>query len=281
VNYMMAKDSVKSRLQSEEGISYTEFTYMLLQAYDFLHLFDNDGCRLQAGGSDQWGNITAGIELIRRMRGERAYGLAYPLVTTADGAKLGKTESGTIWLGAERTSPYRFYQFWLNQSDAVVIDYLRYFTWLSQPEIGELEHSLSTHPERRDSQRKLAQELTQMVHGDSDLNKAERASAVLFGGEIVGLDADDIQEIFADVPSSVVPTSSFEGEGMSVIELFAETGAVKSRGEARRLIASGGAYVNNLRVTDEAQTVAREGVIDGRFVILRRGKKAYHLVRIQ
>lgn len=281
VNYMMAKDSVKSRLQGEEGISYTEFSYMLLQAYDFLYLFDHDQCKLQAGGSDQWGNITAGIELIRRVRGERAYGLVYPLVTTADSSKLGKTEKGAIWLSAERTSPYSFYQFWLNQDDSDVIDYLRYFTWLGQPKIRELEQKLSEHPERREAQRTLAQEMTQMVHGTTALTKAELASEVLFGGEITGLGAGEIQEIFADVPSSNILKSAFEGKGMSVVDLLAETGVVRSKGEARRLIENGGAYLNNRRVTDVEETITLEGIIEGQFVVLRRGKKTYHLVQIQ
>jgi len=281
VNYMMAKDSVKSRLGSEDGISYTEFSYMLLQAYDFLHLFDLHGCRLQAGGSDQWGNITAGIELIRRSRGERAYGLVYPLVTTADGAKLGKTEEAAIWLSGERTSPYRFYQFWLNQEDADVIDHLRYFTWLTRPEIQDLEHKLAERPERREAQRTLAKEMTRMVHDDTALSRAERASAVLFGGDLEGLSAEEIEEIFADVPSSSVARSAFEGEGASVVNVLSEAGVVDSRGKARRLIESGGAYLNNRRVGDIDQTITLDDTVEGRFVVLRRGRKNYYLVRIQ
>ena len=281
VNYMMAKDSVKSRLGSEDGISYTEFSYMLLQAYDFLHLFDLHGCRLQAGGSDQWGNITAGIELIRRSRGERAYGLVYPLVTTADGAKLGKNEEAAIWLSGERTSPYRFYQFWLNQEDADVIDHLRYFTWLTRPEIQDLEHKLAERPERREAQRTLAKEMTRMVHDDTALSRAERASAVLFGGDLEGLSAEEIEEIFADVPSSSVARSAFEGEGASVVNVLSEAGVVDSRGKARRLIESGGAYLNNRRVGDIDQTITLDDTVEGRFVVLRRGRKNYYLVRIQ
>ncbi len=194
VNYMMAKDSVKSRLDRDgEGISYTEFSYMLMQSYDFLHLFDNYGCLLQAGGSDQWGNITAGIELIRRMRGEKAHGVAYPLITNASGKKFGKTAGGeTAWLDAARTSPYRFYQFWLNTDDADVVNYLKYFTWLAQPEIAELSHSVEAHPERREAQRALAREMTGMIHGETAVAKAEQAAGVLFGGDLDGLDAGDI-----------------------------------------------------------------------------------------
>ena len=280
VNYMMAKDSVKSRLEREEGISYTEFSYMLLQAYDFLHLFEHHQCKLQAGGSDQWGNITAGVELIRRVQGKRAYGLVYPLVTSAGGVKLGKTESGTVWLDSNRTSPYRFYQFWLNQDDADVINYLKYFTWLGKPEIGEIEHKLEEHPERREAQRTLAQKMTRIVHGETALAKAEQASQVLFGGEIAGLSAGDIQDIFADVPSTRVPKQAFEGEGMAVVDLLETVRMVRSKGEARRLIAGGGIYVNNVRVGDEPERVSLADAIDGQFLVLRKGKKTYHVVQV-
>jgi tyrosyl-tRNA synthetase len=281
INYMIAKESVRTRLDREEGISYTEFSYMLLQAYDFLHLFDHEGCTLQAGGSDQWGNITAGVELIRRMRGERAYGVVYPLVTSSSGVKLGKTEAGTIWLDPERTSPYRYYQFWLNQEDADVINYLKYFTWLDREEIAELELQVAEHPERREAQRTLAQELTRMTHGEQALEKAEQASRVLFGGEIAGLSADEIRDIFADVPSSELPRSEFEGEGVSIVDLVVESDLVRSKGQARRLIDSGGVYVNNVRVSDTAARITLEESVEGRFVVLRKGKKSYHLVQIR
>jgi len=280
VNYMMAKDSVKSRLEREEGISYTEFSYMLLQAYDFLHLFEHHQCKLQAGGSDQWGNITAGVELIRRVQGKRAYGLVYPLVTSAGGVKLGKTESGTVWLDPNRTSPYRFYQFWLNQDDADVINYLKYFTWLGKPEIEEIDHKVEEHPERREAQRTLAQEMTRIVHGETALARAEQASQVLFGGEIAGLSAGDIQDIFADVPSTRVPKQAFEAEGMPVVDLLETVGMVRSKGEARRLIAGGGIYANNVRVGDEPERVSLADAIDGQFLVLRKGKKTYHVVQV-
>ncbi len=280
INYMTAKDSVKTRLEREEGISYTEFSYMLLQAYDFLRLFEDHHCVLQAGGSDQWGNITAGVELIRRKLGERVHGLVYPLVLSADGTKLGKTEQGTVWLDAHKTSPYRFYQFWLNQTDAVVIDYLKFFTWLDQMAIEDLSQKLAEHPERREAQRKLAQEMTRMTHGEAALAQAEQAAEVLFGGEIVGLGADDIADIFADVPSSEVPRSRFEGAGLPLADLLTETGVTRSKAEARRLLQSGGVYVNNGRVEGDDATVALNDAIEGRFVILRRGKKQYHLVRL-
>ncbi len=281
INYMIAKESVRTRLDREEGISYTEFSYMLLQAYDFLHLFDHEGCTLQAGGSDQWGNITAGVELIRRMRGERAYGVVYPLVTSSSGVKLGKTEAGTIWLDPERTSPYRYYQFWLNQEDADVINYLKYFTWLDREKIAELALQVAEHPERREAQRTLAQELTRMTHGEQALEKAEQASHVLFGGEIAGLSADEIRDIFADVPSSELPRSEFGGEGVSIVDLVVESDLVRSKGQARRLINSGGIYVNNVRVSDTDARITLEESVEGRFIVLRKGKKSYHLVRIQ
>ncbi len=281
VNYMIAKESVRTRLDREEGISYTEFSYMLLQAYDFLHLFDHEGCTLQAGGSDQWGNITAGVELIRRMRGQRAYGLVYPLVTSSGGVKLGKTEAGTIWLDPERTSPYRYYQFWLNQDDADVINYLKYFTWLDREEIAELELQVAEHPERREAQRTLAEELTRMTHGEQALERAEQASRVLFGGEIAGLSAEEIRDIFADVPSSELPRAEFEGEGIAAVDLVVESDLVRSKGQARRLIDSGGIYVNNVRVSDTAARVTLEESVEGRFVVLRKGKKSYYLVQIR
>ena len=184
VNYMVAKDSVKSRLDRENGISYTEFSYMLLQSYDFLQLFDNHNCTVQSGGSDQWGNIVAGVELIRKVRGESAYGLVYPLISGADGNKLGKSEKGTIFLSAERTSPYRFYQFWFNQEDADVINLLKYFTWFNAQEIEDLAHKLAAKPEARDAQRTLAEEMTRMVHGETALANVKQASNALFGGDI-------------------------------------------------------------------------------------------------
>jgi tyrosyl-tRNA synthetase len=280
VNYMIAKESVKTRLEREMGISYTEFSYMLLQAYDFLQLYENQGCTLQAGGSDQWGNITAGAELIRRVRGARAYGLVYPLVTGADGTKLGKTESGTIWLDAERTSPYRFYQFWLNQDDADVINYLKYFTWLDRAEIAELEQKVAEHPWRREAQRTLAEEMTRITHGETALRRAETASHVLFGGEIEGLSAGEIEEIFTDVPSSALPKQAFESKGINIVDLLAESELVKSKSQGRRMVKSGGIYLNNVRITDLERDVTLEDSIEGRFLVLRRGKKSYRLVKI-
>ncbi|MCA9952812.1 MAG: tyrosine--tRNA ligase, partial [Anaerolineales bacterium] len=282
INYMMAKDSVKSRLEREgEGISYTEFSYMLLQSYDFLHLFDTYGCVMQAGGSDQWGNITAGIELIRRVRSTKVHGLAYPLITRDDGSKFGKTADGaSVWLDPNKTSPYRFYQFWLNTNDGDVINYLKYFTWLDQEVTAALAQEVADQPHLRAAQRKLAQEMTGMVHGATAVTKAEQAAKVLFGGELDGLDAADIQDIFADVPSSQIPKTDLEGEGLPVVDLLVSSALERSKGAARRAIQGGGIYLNNQRVTDVAQMATLNQAVEGQFLVLRKGRKKYHLVQL-
>ncbi len=280
VNYMVAKDSVKSRLDREDGISFTEFSYMLLQSYDFVHLHDNFQCDLQTGGSDQWGNITAGVELIRRMRGDAAYALVFPLITKADGTKFGKTETGTVWLSPERTSPYRFYQFWLNTDDRDVVKYLKIFTFLDRPTIEELELAVSARPEQRQAQRFLAQEMTRAVHGPTALDRAEQASQALFGGEMSGLSATDIQDIFAEVPSSDLPKIQLEDQGLPVVDLLIRSGLANSKGDARRSIHEGGIYLNNHRVADVDQTASLVDTIEGQFLVLRKGKKNYHLVKI-
>jgi len=281
VNTMLARDSVKSRIGRESGISYAEFSYQLLQAYDFVQLYDRYGCTLQAGGSDQWGNIIAGVDLVRRMRdGASVHGLVYPLVTDAEGNKLGKSEKGAIYLDAEKTSPYRYYQFWLNQGDDQVIDLLKYFTWLGPDEVGDLAQKTAEQPERREAQRTLAEEMTRVTHGESALDKALQASRVLFGGDMAGLGAGDIGEVFADVPSSELPLSRLEGEGVPVVDLLAEIGITRSKGEARRLVRNGGVYVNNVKVAGEAQAVTTAQTVEGKFAVLRRGKKTYHLVRL-
>jgi len=281
VNYMMAKDSVKSRLDREEGISFTEFSYMLLQAYDFLHLYEHYNCVMQTGGSDQWGNITAGTELIRKKKGRTALGLVYPLITKADGSKFGKTAGGeTIWLSPARTSPYRFYQFWLNTDDADVINYLKYFTWLDQVEIKDLEQALFERPEQREAQRCLAQEVTRMIHGQTAVTKAEQAARVLFGGDLDGLNAADIAEIFADVPSSQIAKTALEGEGTPLVDLLVSSKLASSKGDARRAIKGGGIYLNNRRVTDVLQRATLAQSIDGQFLVLRKGRKKYHLTQI-
>jgi tyrosyl-tRNA synthetase len=280
VNYMIAKDSVKARLDREEGISFTEFSYMLLQSYDFLHLYETENCLLQTGGSDQWGNITAGVELIRRARGKPAYGLVYPLVTKADGTKFGKTEAGAVWLAAHRTSPYRFYQFWLNTDDKDVVKYLKIFTFLGQSDIAELEQAVNVRPESREAQRRLAREMTRMVHDETALARAEQAAQVLFGEEITGLSGAEIQDIFSDVPSSEMSGTVLEGDGLPVLDLLTSTGLVKSKGEGRRAVSEGGIYVNNRRIGDPNQVVGVSDTIDGNYIVIRRGRRNYHLVRL-
>jgi tyrosyl-tRNA synthetase len=281
VNYMLGKDSVKSRIQREDGISYTEFSYMLLQAYDYLHLFNHYGCTLQTGGSDQWGNIVAGVELIRRVRGERVNAMVFPLITQADGSKFGKTAAGTnAWLDPKRTSPYRFYQFWLNTDDADVINYMQYFTWLTRDEIAEYQHLVDERPEQREAQRRLAQDLTRMIHGETAVSKSEQAAKVLFGGDLDGLDASDIQDIFADVPSSALPKSAFEGDGFPVVDLLVDAGLAQSKGDARRTIQGGGVYLNSQRIEEAGQMVTIKDAFEGQFLVLRKGRKKYHLVKV-
>ncbi len=282
VNYMVAKDSVKSRLEREDGgISFTEFSYMLLQAYDYLHLFETENCVVQAGGSDQWGNILTGVELIRRVRGERAHALVYPLITRADGTKFGKSAAGTsVWLSPRYTSPYRFYQYWFNADDADVVTYLKFYTWLSAAQIMELEQQLFTHPERREAQRTLAREVTRMVHGETALAKAEQASQALFGGDVAGLEAAEIEDIFAEAPSSEL-TKDALSDGMTVVDLLVDSGLASSRADARRAIEGGGIYLNDERVDDGARAIELSQTIDGRFLILRKGRKKYHLVKVK
>jgi tyrosyl-tRNA synthetase len=283
VNYMMAKDSVKSRLERDDsGISFTEFSYMLLQAHDYLHLFDTQNCVLQTGGSDQWGNIVTGVELIRRARGQKAHALVFPLLTRADGSKFGKTAEGTsVWLSPARTSPYRFYQFLFNADDANVVAYLKYFTWLDKRRIAELESSIYARPEQREAQRALAREVTRMVHGETALAKAEQASQALFGGDVTGLDAADIEDIFADVPSSAIGREALADGGVPVVDLLVGGGLATSKADARRAIQGGGIYLNNERVTDGARTAGIGQTIDGRFLLLRKGRRQYHLVKVQ
>lgn len=280
VNTMLDKESVKRRLEKEEGISYTEFSYSLLQAYDFLHLYQQSNCTFQMGGSDQWGNIIAGIDLVRRVAQGKAYGLVFPLVTTSSGVKFGKTEAGAVWLDGKLTSPYRFYQFWLNTTDGDVITYLKYFTWLSIEEINGLAEALKNAPEKREAQKRLAVEVTRMLHGEAELANAIKASEALFGGDISDLRAESVLDIFNDVPSSEIRRSDFTDEGLSVLDLFVQSNLVPSKGEARRLIESGGVYLNNNRVTDVKKRALASELIDNQFFVLRKGQKQYHLIKV-
>ncbi len=279
VNLMLGKESVRRRL--ETGISYTEFSYMLLQARDYLELYDRYDCALQIGGSDQWGNITAGIELIRRARGQAVHGLTIPLITRADGAKFGKTEQGAVWLTADRTSPYEFYQFWFNTEDASVISYLKMFTFLSAEEIAALESALRAEPEARAAQRALAAAVTAFVHGEAGLRTALAATNILFGGgPIADIDADTLLAVFQDAPSTEVSAALFADSGAWLTDLAVAAKLASSKGEARRLIEGGGLYFNNRRVESAQARVTREQLIGGRYGVLRKGARAYHLVRL-
>jgi tyrosyl-tRNA synthetase len=272
VNVMMGKESVRTRLEGrEQGISYTEFSYMLLQAYDFLHLFQSRGCRMQVGGSDQWGNVTLGIDLIRRGTGEEAFGLAWPLLTRADGSKFGKSEGGSIWLAAEKTSPYDFFQYWMNAGDHDVRTYLALFTDLPDAEVADL---LAAPPEQRAAQRRLAHELTATVHGPAGVEAAERASAALFGGDPTTLSETELRSVFADAPSS-------DGhlDGPTLLDLFADALEGGSKSAARRTASQGGAYVNNRQERDLDRPVTEDDLLAGRTLLLRKGRKRYHLVR--
>ena len=281
VNQMMAKESVKRRIQDEEsGISFTEFSYALLQSYDFLELYRREGCTVQMGGSDQWGNITTGIDLVRRMEGVRAFGVTYPLVTNSSGTKFGKSEAGNVWLDPELTSPFRFYQYWINVEDADAVRYLKFFTLLGHDEIVGLAEAVEREPYRRAAQRALAEDVTRRLHGESGLAAAERATKALFSGAIEGLSADEIADVFADIPSSELSRDELGGAGKPVIDLLVESGLVSSRGDARRSIDGGGVYVNNARVESVDVAVTTEQMIEGRFLLLRKGKKSYHLVAL-
>ena len=283
VNYMMAKDSVKKRLSSEakEGMSFTEFTYQLVQGYDFLHLYKEHNCTLQMGGSDQWGNITTGTELIRRIGGGKGFALTCPLITKADGSKFGKTESGNVWLDANRTSPYRFYQYWLNTSDADAEKYIKIFTFLPKTKIEALISQHSEAPHLRLLQKRLADEITLMVHSQADLDNAIKASAILFGKstaeDLKGLDEKTFLDVFDGVPQAEIPISELE-DGLDMIAaLAAKTGFLGSNGEARRELKQNSISVNKEKV-NETYIITKDDVINGKFVLLQRGKKNYYVL---
>jgi tyrosyl-tRNA synthetase len=252
---------------------------MLLQAFDFVHLHDSMGCELQAGGSDQWGNITAGIDLARRMRGAQLYGLTWPLLTKSDGAKMGKTESGAVWLSAERTSPYEFFQYWRNVDDADVGGCLRMLTDLSHAEIESLDSSRAADAAKRESQVRLAEELTQLVHGDAGLAIARKATEIFFGAEISELSDAQLGAIFSDVPSCELPKATLAGEGLNIIDALVAAGLAKSKGEGRRTVAQGGAYVNNRRIDDHTYQLGPQDLASETVMVLRAGKKRYALLR--
>jgi tyrosyl-tRNA synthetase len=278
VNAMMAKEAVKRRVEGDEGISYTEFSYPLLQSYDFLVLHERFGCTVQIGGSDQWGNITAGMDLIRRVRGGKAYGLVSPLLMTSAGTKFGKTEAGAVWLDPALTKPYEFYQFWLNTDDRDAGRYLRFFTFLDAARIAELDALTTREPERRHGQRALAREITRLVHGDAAVRDAETAAAALFSGDIAALTVPQLLEVFANVPSRAV---ALQDDGWRLASLLTEIGLSSSNGEAARLIKNGGIYVNERRVTDEKARLRADQAIEGELFVIRKGKRDNVLVRIE
>ncbi|MBM4290416.1 MAG: tyrosine--tRNA ligase [Deltaproteobacteria bacterium] len=280
LGYMLAKDSVKRRVEGA-GISFTEFSYMLLQAYDFAHLNAHHGCVVQLGGSDQWGNITAGVELMRRMRGARGHGLVFPLVTTATGQKFGKTEAGAVWLDAARTSPYQFYQFWLNAPDDDVERHLKRFTLLSREALSALMAEHAAAPHLRAAQRALARDVTRRVHGEAALAQAERAAQAMFGGDLSALSARELEEVFADVPSTQLERGFFEGPEATLGGLLVRCGVCASKAEARRLVEGGGVSLNDARCADARAPVSLADAVEGRVFVIKRGAKRYHLARVE
>ncbi|VXB46675.1 tyrosyl-tRNA synthetase [Bacillus sp. 349Y] len=275
VNYMLAKDTISSRLES--GISFTEFTYTILQAMDFNHLYDHYNCKLQIGGSDQWGNITTGLEMIRKTHDEetKAFGFTIPLVTKADGTKFGKTESGAIWLDPKKTSPYEFYQFWINTADADVVKYLKYFTFLSHEEIDSLAQSVETEPHLRKAQKALGEEMTRMIHGEEALDQAIRISAALFSGDIKTLSAAEILEGFKDVPTVEASAS----DELGLVDLLVDAKISPSKRQAREDVGNGAIYINGERTTDLQHVMGAEDKIENKFTIIRRGKKKYFRIQ--
>jgi tyrosyl-tRNA synthetase len=280
ISAMLAKDSVKLRMGSESGISYTEFSYQLLQAYDFYHLRKTYGCELQIGGSDQWGNITAGVDFVRRKLGETVWGWTFPLITKADGSKFGKTESGSVWLDPEKTSPYRFYQFFVNTEDAKVGEYLRKFTFLTRAEIEALEAAHAANPGAREAHKALARAVTAMVHGREAAEAAIAASQILFGGEIGDTPEQVFADVIAEIPQATLEASALDGEGAALIDVLVLSGLCPSKGQARRDLEGGGIYLNNQRSSGLEQRVRREDLVHGRHLLLRKGKKSYAAVTV-
>lgn len=279
VNQMIMRDSVKSRLEErEQGISYTEFSYMILQAYDFLHLFRTMGCTVQLGGADQWGNIVSGIDLIRRIEQGEAYGITNPLVTKADGGKFGKSEKGSVWLTADRTSPFRFHQYWLNTADADVVRFLKWFTFLPQDRIAELERAAADRPQEREAQRVLANEMTEIFHGVTERSNAEAAGRALYSGELAALDARTIGEIAEDLPCTVLEPGELGGEGILLADLLARTTLAASKREARDFLQAGAVQVNGTKAAADARLTERD-MLHGNVALLRRGKKNWHAIR--
>ena len=284
VNYMMAKDSVKKRLaaNADHGMSFTEFSYQLLQGYDFLYLYEHEGCRLQMGGSDQWGNITTGTELIRRMNGGEAFAITCPLITKADGTKFGKTEGGNVWLDPKRTSPYKFYQFWLNVSDEDAAKYIKIFTDLTQEEIAKLEEEQATDPGLRPLQKRLAKEITTMVHSAADYEMAVEASQILFSNKandiLHKIDESTLLSVFEGVPQFEISKAKLE-EGIPAISLLTDEAAVfPSKGEMKKMTQGGGVSINKEKLTDQNATISTVDLLNGKYILAQRGKKNYYLL---
>ena len=280
LNVMLAKDSVKSRMEGDSGISFTEFSYQLLQAFDFYHLRKTHNCELQIGGSDQWGNITAGTDLIRKKLGVTAWGWTFPLITKADGTKYGKTEGGAVWLDPKKTSPYKFYQFFVNTEDAKVGEYLRKFTFLTRPQIEELEAKHAANPGAREAHKALATEVTRLVHGPAAFEAALKASAILFGAEIGDTSEETFQDVVGEIPTKNLEKSKLEGAGSALTDLLVQAGLAPSKGQARKDIEGGGIYVNNVKSPDIARSLTTADLLFGKYVLLRKGKRTYAVLKI-
>jgi tyrosyl-tRNA synthetase len=282
VNQMVAKESVRARMEDREaGISYTEFSYMLLQAFDFYVLGRDLGCELQIGGSDQWGNITAGIDLLHKKLNKQGYGLTLPLITKADGTKFGKTASGAVWLDPKKTSVYRFYQFWINVDDRDVIRYLKYFTFLTQEEIAALEKQQTENPGARIAHKALAKAVTDLIHGPAATTEAIRASQILFGGELAGISEATFNDISGEVPAKDIEKARLAGAGMPLVELLVHAGLCPSKGQARKDIEGGGVNLNNVREASAARAVTEADLLFGKHVLLRKGKKNYVVITVK
>ena len=282
VNMMMAKESVRARMEDREvGISYTEFSYMLLQAFDFCHLRKQFHCELQIGGSDQWGNITAGMDLCRKKLGEHVFGLTLPLITNADGSKFGKTVQGAVWLDPKKTSVYRFYQFWIRTDDRDVIKMLKFFTFLPQEEISELEQQHLARPEARTAHKALAKAVTELIHGAQATQEAIRASEILFGGGLEGIGETTFGEILGEVPTRTIARTRFESQGTPLVELLVEAGLCPSKGQARKDMEGGGININNIRESNPQRQVTFEDLLFGKHLLLRKGKKHYAAVTVE
>lgn len=279
VNQMIAKESVRARMEDREvGISYTEFSYMLLQALDFYVLARDHGCELQIGGSDQWGNITAGIDLMRKKLGKQGYGLTLPLITKADGTKFGKTEGGSVWLDPKKTSVYKFYQFWINSADADVIRYLKFFTFLPKEEIEVLEKKHAENPGAREAHKALAKAVTDLIHGENATQEAVRASQILFGGELAGVSESTFNDIVGEVPTKEIEKAKLDGAGIPLVEMLIHAGLCPSKGQARKDIEGGGVNINNVREAKADRAVTPADLLFGKHILLRKGKKNYVVV---